>query len=580
MSISSEIFERNIAALRVRQATLAEQLHHLGPQAPFEDFPADIGKKFFHTQPLKHPSMVSFFGVGHGCHLSWFFAHPPEKLQAVVIFEHSLVQFARALTCRDWSQWLGRQNVWCFVGLTVEDIRTQIWAATGNFMFLVSATAGRDNCVWPHVSPEIAEYYIAVAGALSELVPARFDSSVGSIDDHYYGLLNALPNIPWLCRTPVFHGLAGSVTNVPGVVVATGPSLNASLPALKALAPRAIVFACDSAVPMLLEHGITPHFIACLERVHGTTRLIDRLPPLPHTALVSLPVVFPETIAAYRGPQMSFISQNFRLEWLLPDISLRWVGGSAATLAFAGLLELGCRDIFLFGQDLAYDRASHRSHALGASEWQQAHGAKHRTNAEANRENFVEGNDGTPILTCIPYRMMAQAVAQLAHGENVRCRNVIPKHYGVKILHTTLCEPQTLVDHVRDISWNSAPTFDDLCASRPLAPVIAPEAAEQAIARFQQQLADYIRLCEVALQAYLFSQQSLSLMWAQQTLLLMTTQPAFNCYISSFVQVRLLMHFHRWCCAQNEAEFVPSLIDIIEHSLSWAVRVQHIFEQY
>ena len=138
-----------------------------------------------------------------------------------------------------------------------------------------------------------------------------------------------------------------------------------------------------------------------------------------------------------------------RWNWLMDSVPTHYVGPSASTMAFSCLDILGCDPIFLVGQDCAFDRASGRSHALGAAEFIQEVGVQKREEVEEqlkknHSENLVMGNDGTPILSWEPYRVTAQAIENMIVERKKlgkTCINVIPASYGMRLAEAQHREP-------------------------------------------------------------------------------------------------------------------------------------------
>lgn len=435
--------EHNFSVLKKRDPELARLVSQTpdasAPVSPSADAEAE---NFWKAQTLKNPMLLCFYGLGSGHPLKHALKKPHPRTQAVLVIEKNPEVFRQALKLQDWSAALADPSIeW----LIARDPAVMRYWALRYFQKIQNLLycGATENVFWTPALEKEGAYYVSVARALSEGSQDALLSLGGEPEDNFRGLLNLTGNLDHLARSRSFDDLAGLFANKPGIVVSTGPSLNAALPALKAAQDKAVIFACDSAVPVLLDAGIRPHFIACLERVVATKRLFEVLPPLPDTWLVAIPLVYPESLAAYQGPKFFLHPRGMQFDWLLGDRTDHWLGLSASNLAYQGLNILGCDPIILMGQDLAFDRSTHKSHAQGAISFLQEVGAqKHREVQESDRpENWVPGNDGTPILSWEPYRLIAQCFAQMIHESGRRTINAIDTHYGMKITNAEWRDP-------------------------------------------------------------------------------------------------------------------------------------------
>lgn len=443
---------RNLAVLQRRDAALAARIAEAHdpqiaavplPNGAFDlqrgDGPSIYGgdpaaatARFWAGQQLTNPLLLVFYGFDLGGHVRHYLTHADARAVHHVVVERSTAVFRQALACADWTDVLADDHFHWAIGES--PARLARWA----FEYFLSGerlcmSVRWHNVVWLPRAATDGPYYVAAARALTQGREQRLLGVTANPEDEFRGLFHVTANLDDLARTPLFDGLAGAFAGKPGIVVATGPSLNEALPALRAAADRAVLFACDSAVPVLLAAGIRPHFIGCLERVVATQQVIAQLPPLPDSWLVALPVVSAETLAAYAGPRLFTIPQSGEYRWLFASAPQHWYGPSVATMACAGLTQLGCDPILLVGQDLAFDRGSGRSHAVGAHALLQQVGIDTRQEAEQEAGNWVPGNDDRPILSWAPYQHIAATYTLQAQESGRTIINVIPPAFGMRI---------------------------------------------------------------------------------------------------------------------------------------------------
>ncbi len=177
---------------------------------------------------------------------------------------------------------------------------------------------------------------------------------------------NLLANAVYLCNGYKTTQLVESVPpDVPGIIVAAGPSLNKNIGELKNAVGKSFMIAVDTAVKPLLREGIRPDMIM----------MIDGKKPLKlfeAEGIHDIPIVSSldaatEVLAYHRGMKFFFhqgyefaekiLGRSTALSGSVPS------GGSVATSAFSLMIKLGLTRIILVGQDLAY--TNNRSHADG-----------------------------------------------------------------------------------------------------------------------------------------------------------------------------------------------------------------------
>jgi hypothetical protein len=177
-------------------------------------------------------------------------------------------------------------------------------------------------------------------------------------------------NASLLHRARLGQGLAGMFRGVPAVVCGAGPSLTHALPDIARKAGGALIFAGGSALALLSDYALVPHFGA----------LVDPDPPLvrflQHTAFEA-PLFYHNRAAASllqraHGPLLWMPeNEGYALEeWLRAQWGLRTPsfdgGWNAATCCVAAAVLLGCAPVYLAGVDLCTQRG--RLYAEGIEE--------------------------------------------------------------------------------------------------------------------------------------------------------------------------------------------------------------------
>lgn len=266
-----------------------------------------------------------------------------------------------------------------------------------------------------------------------------------SSEDAYRGLLNTLRNAKKYFNQPHLSQFKGKFQNMPGVVVATGPSLSQSLDFLKAVSPYSVVCCCDSALRILDKQDIKADFVASLER-DGAIKYLFEGVDTTESILVAPIVLAPESFAEFLGPKIQ-ISRDVGFEdWMRAELSPEdeiFIGSSASHLAFVTLRELGCNPIYVVGQDCAYDPHSGASHDHNAQDHILEFGKKEKMERLYGEQFEVDGYDGCKRLTNSVWHEFGMVFQRLVHeSPDVDVINVMPIQYGIKLNALKHLEPK------------------------------------------------------------------------------------------------------------------------------------------
>ncbi|EAL3912999.1 DUF115 domain-containing protein [Campylobacter upsaliensis] len=149
------------------------------------------------------------------------------------------------------------------------------------------------------------------------------------------------------------------------VIVSTGPSLSKQLPLLKEVQERVVIFAADSAYPILMQNDIVPDYVCMVERTDFTAEFFkhDFGNKDDKTTFLLASLVHPNAIEYLekRGRNYILIPKhlNFAQYVDLKAFGLLPSAVSVAHMAFAIALELEFKELVFIGQDLAYDDVGH-----------------------------------------------------------------------------------------------------------------------------------------------------------------------------------------------------------------------------
>ena len=149
------------------------------------------------------------------------------------------------------------------------------------------------------------------------------------------------------------------------VIVSTGPSLTKQLPLLKEVQERVVIFAADSAYPILMQNDIAPDYVCMVERTDFTAEFFkhDFGNKDDKTTFLLASLVHPNAIEYLEKRGRNYILIPKRLNFAqyvdLKAFALLSSAASVAHMALALALELEFKELVFIGQDLAYDDVGH-----------------------------------------------------------------------------------------------------------------------------------------------------------------------------------------------------------------------------
>lgn len=158
---------------------------------------------------------------------------------------------------------------------------------------------------------------------------------------------------------------------MPFIMVASGPSLDKNIDELKDLKGRAFIMAADSALRVLLKHGIVPDMFVSVDAQKNQKHF-------EYPGVESIPIFTDgtnnyQTLLKIKAPKFFMNDMNPHVNHfltkrgiLLPSFSS---GGSVANDGYALASAMGFETIILVGQDLAYtDNKTHSQESV-RGEW-------------------------------------------------------------------------------------------------------------------------------------------------------------------------------------------------------------------
>lgn len=272
----------------------------------------------------------------------------------------------------------------------------------------------------------LPEYYSEIEQSLQSMMQSRLSDLLTRFEFEEKWIRNILVNATGLGPEPGPSKFAWwkdrfKDRQIPGLLVAAGPSLPFSFPLIREIRSKVFLLACDTALKPLLRAGIVPDAVHILDS--QKVSLLHLLPEdLRQIIIFTDIVVHPLVIRKIRPLQWVFSSTakygsdsagnpaiektpgtDF-VENFTGETGYLQSGGSVATSAFDLLRNLGCSSIYLAGQDLAW--SYRKLHSNGTHHYEKWQNLIHRLytleqineDILARRKTFpVPGLDGNDV---------------------------------------------------------------------------------------------------------------------------------------------------------------------------------------
>lgn len=321
------------------------------------------------TEVDKNSQLAIFYGLGLGNQLLDVAREMGSKPIGYIIIEPSVERFFAALSVRDLSGPLSTNGVTWLINKTPDEVYNDIY-----LMMFDTWVGPRRTMSSTYKNKKVVEMnqdYFKSLDVQIKNAANVFYHSFGDQNDCFTGIRYTYKNLDFIQNTPGLVQLKDKFKGLPAVVVATGPSLTKSLPKLKKIKDKCVIISADASYSILMKEGITPHFVASLERHIDTVKFFDgvKKDDKTPTHLVAFPLSPKETLKIFDGPKLA-VYRNYSyyhyLENKLPK-GMILCGHSVAHMCCKIADMLGCSGIYLIGQDLAYDPETLQTHASGIS---------------------------------------------------------------------------------------------------------------------------------------------------------------------------------------------------------------------
>ena len=299
-----------------------------------------------------------------------------------------------------------------------------------------------------------------------------------SLEDMMNGVTNNYLNVDACITCNSIDEIRGKYKGIPGIVVASGPSLDKNIDLLKEAEGKAVIISCDASYQQCIKHGVKPDAIASIERDIPTYNYFYKGKQFDKDLVFVGPgLVWPNILEEFPGKKilMSKTPDGADGWWMqhFENIKFEVMGFSCANVAHAVLEAAGCDPIILIGQDLAYTDDKQHS--------EEAHAVFESDNQVAAEGPYVwtEDINGNPVKTSRTFNLFREYFERktdLNMHTLVDATEGGAKIQGSKIMtfrdaidqYCTKSKGKAIYEQLRDISWDNSlaiKKYDEIIAS-------------------------------------------------------------------------------------------------------------------
>ncbi len=171
---------------------------------------------------------------------------------------------------------------------------------------------------------------------------------------------NTIINMARISNSDIYKlsDLEGKFSGQTALIAGAGPSLNDNIEHIQANRNNFIIFCVNKALKYLLQNGITPDFVVCLDAANMKNTIGDSGSQLERiNCIMDIRTDFILTYMSFNKIFMNFSNTDFLMTKLAKfnnNIKFYESGGSATILALISAIKLGFSRIVLAGLDLAF----------------------------------------------------------------------------------------------------------------------------------------------------------------------------------------------------------------------------------
>ncbi|EHD2721774.1 motility associated factor glycosyltransferase family protein, partial [Campylobacter coli] len=142
------------------------------------------------------------------------------------------------------------------------------------------------------------------------------------------------------------------------IVVSAGPSLSKQLPLLKEYQDKALIFCADGALNTLLQENIKPDYILNLDFEDFPCKFFRDLRGCEDAIFLLAATTHPSVVELLKNQNKTLVISNisYYRYYHLEEFGYLDIGTHVSHFSYTMALALGCKNIIMIGQDLAFDK--------------------------------------------------------------------------------------------------------------------------------------------------------------------------------------------------------------------------------
>ncbi len=304
---------------------------------------------------LMRDTPVLMMGIGNFSYLKEL-AEQTKKRLTIIIYEPSLQIFLKFLEMTDIRKWMEKHVIIFWVdgldGMDEKNMQGMLGAVLRYEML-----DHFKHFILPNYETLFSEEAV-------EFMKVCRDVAVKALTGYqtnriFAGVMvkNLFSNARYLCDGYKTTQLIEVIPrDIPGIVVAAGPSLDKNIHDLKKAKGKAFIVAVDTAIKPLLRVGIVPDLFAVIDALKPIE--LVRIEGAQEIPLLTTLNASPDVLDYHKGMKF-FFNESYQFAEKIYQRSGHKeggveTGGSVATHLFSLLHKIGLNTIILVGQDLAY----------------------------------------------------------------------------------------------------------------------------------------------------------------------------------------------------------------------------------
>lgn len=373
--------------------------------------PEKEARRFVEGLSLHEHINVVFLGLGMGYHIEEV-VRQSAKRNFILIVEKELSIFRAFIETRDLADFYNQCRIYFAVGKSPMEIFRALQGCSLDIFANGITVIQHPSSV--KIDPA---YYNTVGEKIKDIFQWARVNTISQIKAAQDYARNIFDNMPAYLTLPGIKKLFNKFIGFPGIVVSAGPSLIKNIKYLKEAQGRVIIISVDTALRVLLNHGIEPDFVVSIDYTKHNARYFEGIPQID-TALVIDPEVYPDIISRYQGPKfMISLPGKSLCDWLESAVGDKGgmdKGLSVAHTAFLLAVRLGLAPIGFVGQDLSFP--GNMTHVRGS-----AMVRKSRVNSSQKDTTYVMDIFGGKVLTTTAMQVFLRHFEDLFDNHNVEC---------------------------------------------------------------------------------------------------------------------------------------------------------------